>query len=488
MPHERDGRQHGLLASGDRLDTEVAGKSGKAEGRVLQSVGGTTIFGQVLWLSGPVLVEQLLVYIVGLSDTILTARYLSVEHLAAVTTASYVAWFLSGLLMVVSAGSAALVARKIGAGKREEARKVSNQAQFMALVMGSMVALLATIGGEPFARLLNLRGYAAEQAGVYLGIVLGAAPLIAARAVGVACLRGAGDTRTGMWVMVLVNLLNISFSWSLVVGVGPFPEMGLRGIAIGTLIGEAAGGLVILFLLIRGRSGLQLRLAELVPRMNLIARILRISVPAAGESLVNATCQLWFLGLINRLGSAATAAHGVALRCEALAFLTLMSFSIAGGTLAGQYLGARRKDLADRAARTAWATSVTASCLLGFVLYFQAESMMSLFMRDANPDVSSQGISVLRLVAFALPALATIQVFSGVLRGVGETRSPMLVALIGYLGFRIPMTYLLTGLVPSLSAGYGLYGAWIAMFVDLVARAVLISLPFLRGKWKEIEI
>jgi Na+-driven multidrug efflux pump len=226
----------------------------------------------------------------------------------------------------------------------------------------------------------------------------------------------------------------------------------------------------------------------MLPRRQVVARILRISVPAAGETLVNATCQLWFLGLINRLGTEATAAHGVALRCEALAFLLLMSFSVSGGTLAGQYLGARRRDLADQAARTAWAVSVVVSCLLGLILYTQADAMMRIFLRDARPELIESGRDVLQLISFALPALATIQVFSGVLRGVGETRSPMLIALIGYLGVRIPLTYICTGLVPSLSEGYGLLGAWIAMFADLVARAVMIGARFLQGKWKLIDI
>src|SRR5205823_4714237 len=150
-----------------------------------------------------------------------------------------------------------------------------------------------------------------------------------------------------------------------------------------------------------------------------VRRILRISLPAAGESLTNILCQLWFLGLINRLGTVASAAHGIAIRCEAIAFLTVSAFSVSAGTLTGQYLGARRPDLAGRAARTAWGMGVAVLVGLGLLLYTQAESMFALFLRDGQTAVAAQGVPVLRVVAFALPALATINVLTGALRGAG---------------------------------------------------------------------
>src|SRR3954470_8693970 len=163
------------------------------------SVPGATVPGQVVWLAGPVLVEQSLLYLVGLSDTILTGRYLSEEHLAAVTVASYLLWFMASLLTVVSVGATALVARLIGANQPESARRIGQQAMLMAWVVGG----LTTVAGESLAPssfpALNLSGAAGAYAVEYLRIVLTAAPLVACTTVGVACLRGAGDTRTGMW-------------------------------------------------------------------------------------------------------------------------------------------------------------------------------------------------------------------------------------------------------------------------------------------------
>lgn len=452
---------------------------------VLDSVRGRTILGQVAWLSGPVLVEQSLAYLIGLSDTILTARYLSVEHLAAVTTAAYVVWFVGGLLMVICAGATALVARFIGARQPADARAVANQAMLMAVALGTLIALVGVSGADAIVRLLNLRGDAAAQGASYLRIVLATSPFISARAIGIACLRGSGDTRTGMRVMCVENVVNVLLSWLLVTGTGPFPAIGLPGIALGTAAAEMTGGLLVIGALVRGRGPLRLGREAFPPRPAWISRILRISLPAAAESLTNVVCQLWFLGLINRLGSQATAAHGVALRCEALAFLSLMAFAVAGGTLAGQYLGAGQPALASRSARAAWGCGVGLACVLGVVLSFAAGPMVRLFLRDSEPEVAFQGIRVLKLVAFALPALSTIQVLSGVLRGVGDTRWPWAVVLAGYLLVRLPLTYQLTSPGPF---DLGLYGAWVAMFADLHTRALLLTARFLHGGWKRVRV
>jgi putative MATE family efflux protein len=318
--------------------------------------------------------------------------------------------------------------------------------------------------------------------------VLAVTPLLACTMSGIACLRGAGDTRTGMWVMILVNAINVGLSWTLVRGLGPLPALGFPGIALGTACGEGVGGLVVLAVLARGRSGLRLEPRGMIPAWGEIRRILRIGLPAAGESLTNIVCQLWFLGLINRLGPLATAAHGMAIRCEAVAFLTVTAFQVAASTLTGQYLGARRPDLAARAAATAWGLGVAVLSMLGLIIYNQAGPMFELFLGGRQPGVVALGVPVLRVVAFALPALATINVLSGALRGAGDTRWPWLIVLFGYLVVRLPLTYLLATPANGGGLGWGLYGAWVAMFADLCVRGILVAARFLNGGWRLIRV
>ena len=448
------------------------------------AIPGSSIARQVIWLAAPVLVEQSLLYLVGLSDTLLTGRYLSQEHLAAVTVSSYLLWFLGNILTIVSVGGTALVARMIGQGQRAEAARICQQSIAMALIVGTATLAIGWMTAPTIVRALNLTGLAATHAIHFLKIVLTITPLLACTTVGVACLRGAGDTKTGMWVMLLVNAINTVLSWSLIQGYGPFPALGFTGIALGTAIGEGVGGLVVLGLLIRGRSGMTLDWRGIIPVWHLIRRILRISVPATGESLTNILSQLWFLSLINLLGATATAAHGVAIRCESIAFLTITAFAVAASTLTGQYLGAGRPDLASRAARTSWGLGVVVLSALGFLIYGLAGPMFFVFTGGRQPEVAALGVPVLRVVAFAMPALATINVLNGALRGAGDTHWPWVFVVLGYLLVRIPLTYLLATPEASGGLGWGLYGAWIAMLADLFVRATLVAARFLHGGWR----
>ena len=440
---------------------------------------------QVFRLATPVLIEQALGYLVGLSDTILTARYLTVDHLAAITVSSYLFWFLGSLMTVVSVGATALVARLTGANDPTQANRISQQSVTLGFLLGLVIFGVGELVAPAMIRALSLEGNAARDATLFLQVVLLTIPLGGVMAAGIACLHGVGDTRTGMWVMALVNAVNVGLAWPLVRGWGPIPALGFPGIIAGTAISEFIGGVAIVIILARGRSGLKLSWVGVWLDGAECWRILRISLPASGESLTTIFCQLWFLGLINRLGATATAAHGVAIRCEALAFLTATAFSISARTLVGQYLGAGRPDQAAKAGRYAWGYGVLALIAVGSLLYYGAAGMLDLFLGGRQPAVVAEGVPVLRIVAFALPFLATMNILTGALQGAGDTRWPWVIVLVGYFGLRIPLTYALTD--PTWFA-LGLRGAWIAMFADLALRGILVGARFLHGGWKSVRV
>jgi Na+-driven multidrug efflux pump len=124
---------------------------------------------------------------------------------------------------------------------------------------------------------------------------------------------------------------------------------------------------------------------------------------------------------------------------------------------------------------------VVVLCGLGLLLFTQAAPMVALFLGAGRPEVAAQGAAVLRVVAFAMPAMATLTVLSGALRGAGDTRWPWAIVLVGYLAVRLPLTYHLTYPPTAGGLGWGLYGAWVAMLADLCVRGTLIAARFLQG-------
>jgi Na+-driven multidrug efflux pump len=141
-----------------------------------------------------------------------------------------------------------------------------------------------------------------------------------------------------------------------------------------------------------------------------------------------------------------------------------------------------------RSARTAWLFGATFLSMLGLILFTQGQGMFQLFLAGRQPAVLEAGVPVLRIVAMAMPALATIQVLNGTLNGAGDTRWPWLITMTGYLLVRIPLTYGLITPEEQGGWGLGLRGAWLAMFVDLYVRALLVSGRFVQGGWIKARV
>src|SRR5262249_39115272 len=154
---------------------------------------------------------------------------------------------------------------------------------------------------------------------------------------------------------------------------------------------------------------------------------LRVSVPAAVDSLSLSSGHLCFLGIVNRLGDTASTAHGIALGWEALAFLPGSAFGTAAMTLVGQNLGARQPRAAAHSGWVGFGMGCGVMCLMGAIFFTLAPQMFALNCPyPEQRPVVEVGVPVLRLTAFSMPALASIIVFTYALRGAGDTRVPVL--------------------------------------------------------------
>lgn len=461
----------------------------------------------VLALALPVLAQQFLHLTVNLSDRYLAGRYLAGHfqtatpeqqpaYQAAQTTANYLAWFISSYVVLVSVGSTALVARFTGAGDLAGRTAATHQSMVLAVTLGLLGSVLGLTCAEPLVWALQLRGDAAVFAVAYLQPLFWLLTFQVVESAGIACLVGAGDTRTGFWVMLGVAIVNVPLAWSLCLGWGPLPALGFVGISLGTALSHTLAGLVVVTLLARGRFGLRLHWRGLRPNAAMLLRLLRISGPAGVDSLSIVAGQLWFLSLVNRLGDVASSAHGIALTWEALAYLSGAAFGTAAMTLVGQNLGAGNPSRAARSGWTAFGLGGLVMMAMGAVFFVLAEPMFQLFCpQPSQQPIVREGVPVLRLVAFATPAMACAIIFTYALRGAGDTRVPVVFTWVGFLLVRIPLTYFLA--LPFVDLGdwgrlpgcdLGLFGAWLAMFADLMVRGGFFFLRFLSGAWQRARV
>jgi putative MATE family efflux protein len=490
------------LGETDSAPFSAAGANGQATSPLVRTDPSRPAWRTVLGLAWPVLAQQFLILAVALSDQFLAGHFKPedptkhVAYQSAQTTAIYLGWLINSYTILVSVGSTALVARFVGAGDRPAAIRVTHQAILVAAALGLAGSVVGLALLDRVIWILELRGFAGEFAVDYLRplFLLLVFPIV--EAAGIACLVGAGDTRTGLWVLGGVALVNLPLAWGLFLGFGPFPALGFTGIALGTALSHVLGCIAVLIVLARGRAGLRLGLRGLLPDPGLIRRLLRVSVPAGADSLSGVLCQLWFLSIVNRLGEAASGAHGIALRLEALAYLSGGAFGTAAMTLVGQNLGARQPQQAAHSGWVAFRLGCLVMCSMGAIFFTFAPEMFAVFCPyPRQRPVIEAGVPVLRLVAFAMPGLACTIIFTSALRGAGDTRVPLLFTWVGFLGVRIPLAHYLAldsvdlgplGILPGW--GWGLFGAWLAMFADILVRGCFFLYRFAGGRWQQVRV
>ena len=440
---------------------------------------------QLFWLAMPVLGEQLLILGVGQFDTFLAGQ-ISKTATASVGVAAYVGWAATLMFSLVGTGTTALVARAWGAGDRPAGNHLFNQSVPLALITGFLALGLIWNAAPWLATFQNQTGAAHTISVNYLRIDALSHPFSSLTLVGGAALRGVGDMRTSLLIMLVVNILNIIISSCLVFGWGVGEPWGVNGIVGGTVISRLVGGLVMLAFLIRGRSGLRLQLRELWFRWASVARILRIGIPAVVDSGCTWVGHFLFLSVIAHLadgdlGEAMFAAHYIGLEVEALTYLPAVAWGTASASLIGQSLGSGNQLQARRIGHLAVLQCGVLTICAALFYYFGADLIYRVMSQDQQ--VREIGAPALRFLAFfQIPlVMAIVYIFS--LRGAGDTRTPMLFTIGSTLCIRVPLAYWC-----GIEMQGGLIGAWTGMVVVNSIRAGLATYRYSRGGWVHIKV
>jgi putative MATE family efflux protein len=437
-----------------------------------------TVRRQVLTLAWPAVVEQMLNMSVGLADTYIVG-HLGAPALAAVGLSVQSLNILWSLFSAIGVGSTALVARHIGARDEETANRAAQQSVLIALAVGLVGTLALWIGAPTFLTLLGAAPDVVVLGTGYLRAVASSISLLSVLFVSSAILRGAGDTRTPMMVMLVINGVNIVVAYSLTYGVGSLPALGVLGSGIGAASARALGGLIMIGLLIRGRGPVKIGLHLPRPDLALIGRILRVGLPTAGEQLLMRFGQVVLATFIAGLGTVAYAAHQIAINALSVAYMPGFGFALAATTLVGQELGAEHPERAGQSAVEAVRLVALVMSAMGLLASVFAPQVMGVFIND--PEVIAIGAPALRIAGLSMPFLGISFTLAGGLRGAGDTTSVLVILACSIWLVRVVNAAWLSPLM-------GLAGVWVAIAIDFAVRAGVLALRFRSGKWKLIEV
>jgi putative MATE family efflux protein len=451
-----------------------------AEGSAVLAQQRSDLVRSIWALAWPVIITFLLESLVGLIDTLMVGR-LGASAVAAVGVGAQVLSAVSVAMTAIGTGTLTLVARHIGAQHRTDAEQVLRQSILAACGL-SILCIVPVIAFAP--RVVHAFGVESAVVGLgaaFVRLVMLSIPQSAVLFVIGSALRAAGDTRTPLLIGFTVNVINIVANYVLIFGKLGLPAMGVRGSALATTLALSAGAGMGLWLLVRGRLVLRLRLQHLRPDPRIIRRVLAIGYPAAGEQILMQIGFFFYLVFAARYGTSAVAAYFIGVRILAMSFLPGFGFAAAASTLVGQNLGANNPDLAER---SGWESNRLAIYLMsacGLVIFLAARPIAALFVNDA--EVVTDAVSFIRTLAAAQPLMAIDFTIGGALRGAGDTRFPLVAVFVGFYGCRLAFAYV-AAMVLHLSLAW----VWFALVGDYLARAGLKSWRFRSGRWKQITV
>jgi MATE family, multidrug efflux pump len=409
----------------------------------------------------------------NLIDSIWVGRLIGPAALAAVSTSGFYVWVALSLGEMVEIGLIAIAARRHGEGNPEQAARAAAAAVAYALFAGLVVSVAGELLADTMFRIMSVPPEVAGLGHAYLSTWLLGGPLVFGFFAIEATFRAAGDTRTPFLMLAGSVCVSILLDPLLIIGLGPFPRLGVEGAALASVM--VRGGGFLLGLAIALRRGL-VRVAA--PDWRALPTILRIGAPLSLAGVLLSLIYMWLTRFTSRFGTPALAALGVGHKMEGLGFIAISGFALAAGALVGQNLGARQEARARDAVRLTigYCLVVTATTAVAFLVI--PARLVALFTPD--PQVIADGVLYLRVIAFAQIGQSFELILEGALAGAGYTFWPQ-IASTTLTAMRIP-------LAAWWSRAIGLLGIWLALSVTAISRGIAMILFWKGGRWRTVRV
>ena len=306
----------------------------------------------VFLLSVPMILEMLMESVFGILDVYFVGR-LGADAVAAVGLTESFLTVVFAVAIGMSMSTTALVARRIGEKEPEEAARAAVQAILVGVAVSAPIAVVGLLWPRELLVLMGAPAAVVETGWTYTAWMLGGSTSILLLFLINAIFRGAGDATVAMRSLWLANAVNIVLDPCLIFGLGPFPEMGIVGAAIGTTVGRTVGVVYQLVALGRGRGRIRIRRRDVRFEPDVALRLVRLSVGGVLQLLIATASWMGLVRILTPFGAAALAGYTIALRIIIVAILPSWGMTNAVATLVGQNLGAGKP---DRAEKSVWIT------------------------------------------------------------------------------------------------------------------------------------
>ncbi|HVU02122.1 MAG TPA: MATE family efflux transporter [Polyangiaceae bacterium] len=453
------------------MDSSV-GPSGEAP--LVSPDDGAALDRDIWSMAWPAMLSFVVVNVVDVVDVALVGR-LGRHTVAAWGYSTQCVHLVETLLQSVGIGCVALAARALGAREPRRARGVVLASVLVAEGVAALGLALAILVPRQILRLLDAEPDVVEIAVPFFRLFAGAMLLYAAAFMYESALRARRNTRGPMVIAAVVMAVKTALSVLLVFGLFGLPRLELVGAGIATCAAHAVG-LLLYVMLARRESADEDVSSAASAVLSSANEVFRVSLPSMGERLIMSLALLTYFKILSAYGSAAIAAYAIGVRLLSFSWAPGLGFAAAASTFVGQALGASDSERAKRAGARSVAQAVIFMCGLGTLFLFLRGPLARGFTADAH--VAENLVPFMTMLAIAQPFMGAHFTLGGVLRGAGDTMTPLVGAAVGNWAFRVPLAWAFTRFM-----GHDLVWVWAALIGDHFARMVVCGIVFLRGRW-----
>ncbi len=429
-------------------------------------LGSSPLGSLLIRLSLPGIAATIAGSLYNIVDTFWVAR-LGHEAIAALTIVFPYQILAMAVGMGTGTGLGALVSRYFGEKNIKDANIAAGQIFFLSVLWGLIFLIPPLFIPDTILRLLGATDNIMDMGRIYLVVTAFGTPANVFVFLIGSLIRGSGDAVKPTVIIITASVINIILDPFMIIGIGPFPEMGVKGAALASVIAQCSGMAIGLYYIFAGRTAFRIRGGSLVPRWNILKRIYHVGAPASIQQLTESLAFILFNKMVSFYGSAPIAAVGLAMRISDLAFMPVMGVSNALLPVVGYNMGAGKQERLWRAIRLSSVGTAILLIIFTIIIEIWTPEVLAIFVKD--PEVLKVSIPGMRIMLSALTFIGPYILFITAFQGLSMGGMALWLSLIRQFILFIPVLFLLEAL-------FGLTGIWLTFPVsDILSFFVVLT-------------
>ena len=428
----------------------------------------------------PLLIGNVAQQFYNTADSIIVGKYVGDNALAAVGSSAPILNLLLVLFVGISSGAGIMVSQYFGAKNREKLSRTIGVCITLTAIASVIIMIVGPLVTRPFLTLLNTPESIIDWCADYLIIYFLGISGFAYYNILAGILRGLGDSISSLVFLLVATVLNVVLDLWFVAGL----NMGVPGVALATLISQGVSAALCFMRLIKMKDTFDLNLNTLKPMKEYSVRLIKLGIPTGLTQGIFSLAMIMVQSLTNSFGEMVIACSVIVMRVDGFAMMPNFSFGIAMTTYAGQNIGAKKMDRVLKGTKDGTRIALIVSTLITIIILIFGRPLMSIF--TDTKELVDLSMHMMRILAVGYIAMAVTQCLSGVMRGAGDTMTPMWISLITTVILRVPVAYGIAYFTRSYLYPTGRpESTFISLLVSWTLGAIITTFFYKRGKWKK---